>query len=70
MAISNDIERLSDHAMNINDEVKILINNNYILSEFATNEITFGQSSIPGVSYQNETNIPLYVIGYKTGLFN
>ena len=39
LAISNDIERLSDHAMNINDEVKILVNNNYILSEFATKEI-------------------------------
>ena len=39
LALVNDIERLGDHALNINKEVKILIENNHILSEEAINEV-------------------------------
>ena len=39
LALVNDIERLGDHALNINKEVKILIENNHVLSEGAINEV-------------------------------
>lgn len=42
---------------------------NYTL-DFANNKIIFQESVIPNVAYHNETNIPIYIIGYKTGLFD
>ena len=35
-----------------------------------TNKVSFERSQIPNVGFHDDTNIPIYIIGYKTGLFN
>ena len=62
-----------------------LINNScYVLAAFndgtdylrvvtidkSSNKITFGRAQTPGVAFHDNSIIPLYVIGYKNGLFN
>ena len=51
LALVNDIERLGDHALNINKEVKILIENNHVLSDEAINEVSAVRAKLG--AYQN-----------------
>ena len=38
--------------------------------DFTNNTINFERSQIPGTGYNDNTNVPVYIIGYRSGLFN